>query len=403
MVTATHGGVDSAQDGGRASRHTAPRARRVRIAFCIDSMSVGGTELNVLRTAERLDASRFDVSVVCLREQGPLLARFREQGIPVLALPLHRLHGISALRQGARLARYLATQRVDIVHSHDAYNNIFATIWSRLAGTPVTIASRRWWGDLPRKALGVVNRYAYRFADCVVANSALVAKLVVTDDGVPAEKVAVVPNFVDESAFRPLSAAQRAKLVAELEIPPESVVIGCIAGLRPVKDHETLISAIRMVRAHWPRLCLVLIGDGPARSSLERLVRQSGLTDVVRFAGARPNEPNLHHLFDISVLSSWSEAFPNTILEAMAAARPVVATRVGGVMDAVSDGETGLLAAPRAPADLAEAIQRLLFHSELRRAMGGAGQRRARDHFHATSVMSTLESLYDRLLASRAR
>jgi glycosyltransferase involved in cell wall biosynthesis len=145
----------------------------------------------------------------------------------------------------------------------------------------------------------------------------------------------------------------------------------------------------------------MLIGDGPARPSLERLVRQLSLTDVVRFAGARPNEPNLHRLFDISVLSSWSEAFPNTIVEAMAAGRPVVATDVGGVKDAVLNGQTGLLVAPRAPADLAEAIEQLLFHSELRRVMGDAGQRRARDHFHATSVLATLESLYDRLLTAR--
>lgn len=400
-MTATSGDVDAAPRGARSARPTAPRGRRVRIAFCIDNLSVGGTELNTLRTAERLDSARFDVSVVCLREQGPLLARFREQGIPMLALPLQRLHGITALRQGARLARYLVTQRVDIVHSHDAYNNIFATIWSRLAGTPVTIASRRWCDDLPRKALGVANRFAYRFADCVVANSARIAELVVTDDRVPAGRVAVVPNFVDESAFRPLAPAHRAKLAAELEIPPGAVVIGCIAGLRPVKDHETLITAIAMVRARWPRICLVLIGDGPARPSLERLVRQLSLTDIVRFAGARPNEPNLHHLFDISVLSSWSEAFPNTIVEAMAAGRPVVATDVGGVMDAVVHGQTGLLVAPRAPADLAEAIEQLLVHSELRRAMGDAGQRRAREHFHATSVLATLESLYDRLLGSR--
>jgi len=147
-------------------------AKRVRVAFCIDNMGIGGTELNALRTAERLDDSRFDVSVICLQDHGPLLERYRRQGIPLLSLPLRRLHGLTALRLGARLARYLATQHVDVVHSHDVYNNIFATVWARAARTPVVIASRRWWDDVPRTALRVVNKYAYRLADCVIAYSA---------------------------------------------------------------------------------------------------------------------------------------------------------------------------------------------------------------------------------------
>jgi glycosyltransferase involved in cell wall biosynthesis len=393
-----------------AAENDAPRGRArlgvakpARVVFCIDGMQIGGTELNAFRTAERLDPARFQVSVVSLQEEGPLLSRYREQGIAVLSLPIGRLHGTRALRQGVRLARYLSAQRVDIVHSHDVYNNIFSTAWARMAGTPVIIASRRWWDGIPRKSLGVVNRYAYRFADCVVANSARVADLLVTDDRVPAARVVVVPNFVDDSAFTPLSEFQREQFLAAVEVPLASVVIGCIAGLRPIKDHETLIRAIAILRARWPLLRLVLVGVGETRSLLEGLVRQLGLADVVRFAGARPNEPNLHHLFDISVLSSLSEAFPNTIVEAMAAGRPTVATRVGGVMDAVVDGETGTLVPPRDPACLANAIEHLLLHPEQRQAMGAAAQRRARARFHAASVLPALESLYDRLLMASAR
>ena len=400
--TTTSPAPEESNDESRRAR--LPRTRgRVRVAFCIDNMGIGGTELNALRTAERLDPSVFDVSVVCLQEQGPLLTRYQKLGIPVLSLPLGRLHGITALRQGARLARYLSRQRVDIVHSHDVYNNIFATAWARMVRTPVVIASRRWWDDVPRTALRVANRYAYRFSDCVIANSRTVADLLLTDDRVRGDRVAVVSNFVDESAFAPLAPAERGRLMAELGVPPGSVVIGCIAGLRPVKDHASLITAMATLRSRWPSLRLVLVGDGEARQSLAALVRQLGLTDVVHFAGLRPNEPNLHHLFDISVLCSLSEAFPNSIVEAMAAGKPVVATRVGGVVDAVVDGQTGILVPPRRPGPLADAIEQLLIDPDFRRGLGDAGARRARAQFHASHVLPSLESLYDRLLSSRAR
>jgi glycosyltransferase involved in cell wall biosynthesis len=181
------------------------------------------------------------------------------------------------------------------------------------------------------------------------------------------------------------------------------LVIGCVAGLRPVKDHETLIRAMAQLRPRWPGVRLVLIGDGDARPSLERLVAELRLGDVVRFAGSMPNEPNLHFLFDISVLSSVSEAFPNTIVEAMAAGKPVVATRVGGVANAVIDGETGILVAPQAPGELASAIEQLLSHPESRRRMGEVARRRARSCYHVETVLPTLEALYDRLLMANAR
>jgi glycosyltransferase involved in cell wall biosynthesis len=164
-----------------------------------------------------------------------------------------------------------------------------------------------------------------------------------------------------------------------------------------------LITAIASLQPRWPSLHLVLVGDGEARPSLERLTRQLGLTATVHFAGVRPNEPNLHHLFDVSVLCSSSEAFPNSIVEAMAAGKPVVATRVGGIVDAVVDQHTGFLVPPRTPSAMASAIERLLIEPELRRQLGEAAARRARAQFHADQVLPALESLYLRLLSMRAR
>jgi glycosyltransferase involved in cell wall biosynthesis len=374
--------------------------RRVRIAHCIDNMGLGGTELNAVRTVERLDRSRFEVSVICLQEDGPLAARYAAAGPRVITVPITNLYGVGALRQGIRLARLLADMGIQIVHSHDMYNNVFATVCARAARTPVVIASRRWWRSLPARRYRVANSLAYRLAHCVVANSPTVALSLQTEDRVRPERIAVVPNFVDDAAFTPLSAEERAAKLYELGVPADALIVGVVANLSPVKDHGTLLRAVALLAPRWRDLHVVLVGEGECRPMLESLTRTLDLEGRVHFAGRQPNEPNLHHLFDISVLCSVSEGFPNSIVEAMAAARPIVASDVGGISDAVSDGETGLLVPPSNPARLATAIDVLLLDPERRHALGAAGHDRARARYHAATVLESLEALYDRLLGA---
>src|SRR5205807_5494697 len=143
-------------------------------------------------------------------------------------------------------------------------------------------------------------------------------------------------------------------------------------------------------------------GDGECRAALASLARTLGLEGRVHFAGQRPNEPNLHHLFDVSVLCSLSEGFPNSVVEAMAAARAIVATDVGGVAEAVADGESGLLVPPSNGERLAAAIDELLLDPKRRAMLGAAALERARRHYSAAGVLGSLEALYDRLLNSVA-
>jgi glycosyltransferase involved in cell wall biosynthesis len=384
----------------RVALHGARGDRRIRIAYCIDNMGIGGTEVNALRTVERLDRSRFDVSVICLQEGGPLATRYAAAGVRVLPFPIANLYGWRTARQGVRLARLLSASGIQIVHSHDMYNNVFATVCARAARTPVIVASRRWWRSLPAQRYRLANTLAFRLADCVVANSPSVAWSLATEDGVRPERIAVVPNFVDESAFAPLSSEKRAAMLDVLGVPDHALVVGIVANLSPVKDHATLLRAAALLTPRWPWLRVVLVGDGECRAALEALTHTLGLGGRVHFAGLRPNTPNPHQLFDVSVLCSLSEGFPNSIVEAMAAARPVVATDVGGVADAVSDGQTGLLVPPSNPERLAAAIEELLVDPARRRTMGLAGRDHARTRYHADTVVPSLEALYDRLLGA---
>lgn len=377
------------------------RHRRIRIAYFIDSMAIGGTELNAIRTAERLDRERFELSVFCHRPEGPLRARYDAAGIPVHPVPVTSYASLGAMRRAWAVARQLRAGGVDIVHTHDRYTNIFGGLAARLAGTPAVIASRRWWEAMPRSLYRSANRRAYRAATCVLANSPAVGRLLVEHDHVPADKVTVVPNFVDEDAFRPPAEAERARLLGELGIPAGALLVGIVANLRPVKDHATLLRAFARLPPEIDGRAthLVLVGGGPAHAELEQLAGTLGLEARVHLAGQRPPLPNLHHLFDVSVLCSVHEGFPNSVTEAMAAGRAVVATAVGGVPDAVEERRTGLLVPPGDPARLAEALLALLTSASDRERMGALGRRVAEERFGARQVLTELESLYRRLAA----
>jgi glycosyltransferase involved in cell wall biosynthesis len=373
------------------------------VVFVIDNMRLGGTELNAVRTAERLDRERFRLRVVCLGEDGPLTERYRAMGVPVESMPIRSFYGPSMVRSGLRFVRFLRREKVQIVHAHDVYSNIFASVWAPVARVPVLITSRRWWHSLPSRKLQLGSRFAFSRASAVLANSAQVAKSVTAEAGVPAPKVWTITNFVDEQAFGAPGAEERSRLRQGWNAPEGAVVIGCVARFDPVKDHAGLLRAFALLHARDPRAFLVLIGDGDTRPVLEALVTELGLDGAVHFAGEMQSRRNLHRGFDISVLASLSEGFPNTLIEAMAAGNPVVATRVGGSIDAVVDGETGFLVAPSQSEELADAMLRLVWSATLRTALGAEGARRARDSYDAALVVASLEDMYSRLLSASGR
>jgi glycosyltransferase involved in cell wall biosynthesis len=370
----------------------------IRVVYCIDNMQVGGTELNAVRTAERLDRSRFDLSVVCINANGPLMARYKDAGITVHPFPMRSLLSPEAVQQAVRLIRLFRSERTDVVHSHDAYTSVYGTMCARLAGVRGVIASRRSWHSphLQGRILRA-NRIAYRFADRVVGNSPSVSGLVASEGGVPSSRIVTIPNFLDPQSFEPLSEGSRRMLLNDLGVPQDAFVVGIVARLSAVKDHATLLRAIAELASEIPNVHCVLVGEGPERGRIQAVARELEIEARVHLAGERAQVPNLHGLFDVSVLCSTTEAFPNSVLEAMAAARPVVATDVGGTPDAVRQGATGLLVPPSDPSRLAGAISRLHAEPALRTKLGTAARAAALAGYSASAVISQVEALYTSL------
>ena len=387
----------SSRNGSSGRMADLTRRPPIRVAFVVDTMHFGGTEMNALRTAKRLDPARFSVVVATLARRGPLLQEYQDTGIRVVQFPISSLYNRTALTEGMRLFRFLRSERIDVLHCHDLYANAFAVPWGRIARVPVVIASRRWTHPVASRPMEFVNRVAYRLAHRILGNSGAVARMLRDIDGVPAERILEVPNFVESHAFQSPTLASQAAFRTELGIPAGALVVGCVARLVDVKDHRTMLRAMALLAPSWPTLRLVLVGDGPLRSPLESLANELGIVGQVHFAGHRANDPNINRMFDISALCSLSEGFPNVIVEAMAAERPVVATAVGGNVDAVRGG-TGILVPPAEPAHLANALDRLLRDPVLRRRMGAEGGRVARAEYHVSTVIPRLEAMYCDLL-----
>ncbi len=179
-------------------------------------------------------------------------------------------------------------------------------------------------------------------------------------------------------------------------------MVGTITRLVWKRGHEELLEAAALVARGEPTARLLVVGDGPLRSTLEQKVKELGLNGTVRFLGAVPRAARLLPHFNIFVLSSVWEGMSNGLLEAMAAGRPVVATRVGGNPEVVVDGVSGLLVPPRDPQAMADAVLRLLREPELARRMGEAASRRVEKEFSLPRMVHRMESLYDEMLAPRA-
>ena len=369
------------------------------VAFCVDNLNVGGTELNAVRTAMLLRAAGVPLRLYAMQPAGPLRVRYDALGVEVVPIPLGgSLFGLTALRQGLRFLRELRSSGDAILHCHDRYSNVFGAFWGRVAGTPAIITSRRWDQREGSAGLRRLNRLAFRVSAAVVANSERVQRALTLEDGVPAARTALIPNFVEADAFERPDPRELGLRRQAVGLPPDAPVVGIVANLRPVKDHDLFLRMAALVAASHRRVHFAIIGEGDQRSRLEREAERLGLRGRVHFLGLLPNRPNPFQLVDIATLTSRTEGSPNSILEAMAAAKPVVATAVGGVPDAVVEGLTGFMVPPGAAESFTAAVVGLLEDAELARRFGEAGQRRARERFSETRVLGDLQALYARVL-----
>lgn len=364
---------------------------RIPIGIVITSFDPGGTERQMTELMSRLDPSRFALHVACFRREGLWLPRVEQAAIDVAQFPLRSFHSPSTMREVVRFAGWCRRHRLSVVHTCDFYANVFGLAGAALARVPLRIGSRR---DLvlPGRspARHTLQRVAYRAAHKVVANSRAAAAQLLAE-AVPPSRIVVIPNGIDVSRYP-----------AALARTPRRVVT-TVANLRAEKGHDVLIAAVALVARGRPDAIFQIVGAGPMREALERQAREARVESMVRFLGHREDVPQVLDSSDVFVLPSRSEAFPNGVIEAMAAGLPVVASDVGGIPELITHEQNGLLVPPGDPQALASAILRVINTPAEAATLAAAARETIEGNYSFDRMVGEFEALYAGEAASGVR
>ena len=364
-------------------------ARPLPIAVVIPSFHPGGTERQMIELVRRLDPARWSVHLACFRTDGEWFPRAAERAHAVAAFPIDGFARRSTVARLRAFAAWCREHSIALVHTTDLYSNIFFLPGAALAGVPVRIGSRREIAAGKSPAQLALQRAAYACAHHVVANAGAVAARL-RKEGVPASRIAVIPNGLDLTRVRPREAGAA-----------QSQTVAMVANLRPGKGHDTLIDAAALVLQRFPEVRFELFGDGTERAALIQRAAARGVSHAVTFLGHVDDVPGRLAGAALFTLPSESEAFPNAVLEAMACGLPVVASAVGGIREVVEHGRTGLLVPPRDPVALADRICDLLTRPDVAAAWGAHGRELVEARYSFERMVGSVTALYDQALTRR--
>jgi glycosyltransferase involved in cell wall biosynthesis len=388
---------------------------QLRVLLVLPNLHIGGSQEAVRTLAQHLAADGCSPVVCSLFAGGPLLDDLAKQGTPVevLRLPRHRFVALpwyvaDMLRLLRRLAGVIRKYRANVVQTYILGSQHFLVLGlARLLGVPVVILNFRNEKFLPFSQPGglknrlhrLAYRLARRWASGYVAVSAEVKQAMLRTLGLSENDVTVICNGVDVDRYA--RGVDREQVRCGLGLSAQDSLAITVATLKAQKGHRYLIEAAAKVVRQHPDTHFLLVGDGELRAELEAHTRALGLADRIHFLGSRRDVSELLAASDVFILPSLWEGLSMALLEAMAAAKPIVATAVSGTEQTMVHGQTGLLVPPSDAPALAQAIHALLSDPERARSLGQAARRRAETHFSTQQQAAEYVALYRRLLLER--
>ena len=359
---------------------------------------MGGAERLMVPILKHLSRTHFEPYVCAMqtKDGNPMADEIRALGVPVECLNIKHLRELDAI---PRMTSYLKSIRADLVHTQLEAANILGNISAKLLRLP-SVCTIHVMPSLDVKTKTKLHQkvewFTLRhFCDRVIAVSEEARQYHLAISGAPNGQVKTIYNGIDLTTFSNLDAAQeRSQVRAELGIPPEADVLITVAVLRPPKGIQFLIRAMPAILASHPNTYYLIVGSGSHRDALVEEVSRAGVNQRVIFAGMRTDVPRLLAASDIFVLPTLTEALPTVLAEAMAARLPLIASRVGGIPEMITEAQNGFLIEPEDQEGLSRACIRLLKNQEERAEMGAEGWKIVNQKFSIQRQVEQLKDLY---------
>ncbi len=371
-----------------------------RVLQFIGSFHQGGSERQAVSLTKRLvEENFFDITVATLNNEGILKQDIDRLEVAIAEFKLDSFFRPSFLLQALRCAKWMRSNRIDLVHTHDFYTNVFGITAARLAGIEARVASKRETTGMRTPAQDRVEKFAFGFSKSIVVNSKAVQAHLI-DRGIAPGKLHLIYNGLDLSCFT-AEGVDRKEILARLGLEHLSSkrLVTLVANLRhDVKNVPMLLRAMQRITAETADVDLVIAGEGELEQDLRAMAKGLRIDERVHFIGRCSRVPELLSASTVCVLTSKAEGFSNSLLEYMAAVRPVVATNVGGAAEVIEDGVNGYLVESDDDTALADQLINLLTDETKARSFGLAGRRVAKERFSDEIQLEKTLGLYRSLL-----
>jgi glycosyltransferase involved in cell wall biosynthesis len=387
---------------------------RVKVLRVIARLNMGGPALHVAYLTAGLRDRGYDTTLVAgTLARGEDSMAFVAEDLRIDIVKIEQLgREISPFRDllaTLRLARVIRRERPQILHTHTAKAGTVGRLAAILAGTrrpPVVVHTfhghvlRGYFGPIRSRVFLALERWLAATSTALIAVGPQVRDDLVALGVAPAERFTVIRLGIElEERVRP-SEDGRAETRRYLGLPPQRFVVGWVGRMTAVKRTEDVLEAFKRLRNNGVDACLCMVGDGPDRERLERRASELGVIRDTLFLGYQEDVSPYYAAFDALVLPSANEGTPVSVIEALAAETPVVATRVGGVPDVLRDGEDGFLVDTGDTDGLADRLTRLAGDAELRARLGRSGRERVLDRYAVVRLLDDVDRLYRELLAT---
>jgi glycosyltransferase involved in cell wall biosynthesis len=361
----------------------------------VQSLNHGGCERDAAKIALGLDRSRFEPHVGTLREGGFRVPEVLAGGVPVVHFPVTSFMNKSVLGAARQLGAYVRRHGIQLLHTFDVPTDIFAAPAARWYRMPVVITSQLSFRNMYPPREQALLRVTDRLSDKVVVNSKAVGDSLQKEIGLSPQKIYLCYNGVNLSEFFPKT-VERPEALRDA-----SIIIGSVCVMRHEKRMDWVMQAFAKIRHIDPAARLLFVGSGPELPRLTALRDSLGLSDVCVFIPGQPDVADWMRMIDIYINSSYSESFPNGLLEAMACGCCPIGSRVGGIPELITHGENGLTFDSDSLEGLTEALYAVVSDAGLRQKFKDKAWETARDRFAMPIALRRTEALYDELLQKR--